>query len=634
MTGKKNNGDSRSASGIQLKLSQAVAFHQSGMIDNAQILYEEIIRAEPSHFDAIHLLGVIAAQKNNPSKAIRLIGRAIEIYPKNALSHFNLAIALNDLKKHDETIASYKKAISLKPDYAEAHFNLGVLFQNTEKFELAKSSYERSIFYRANYVEAFNNLGAVLLKLEKKQDALACLDKALSLKPDFAEAYNNKGIALRELNDLEGSLACIDKAIALNEHFAEAYNNKGETLINLKKPQDALENFQKAIEIRPDYAEAFHNMGVAHYELGQLDHAMSFTDKALTLKPNFVEAYITQGKLFKERNQFDAAIDSYDQAIKIDPENAQALTNKSILLLLLGQILPGWQLYEWRWRNDSLSALLEKRSFSQPLWLGDFSLENKTILLHGEQGLGDTIQFCRYAKWVAKMGARILLEVQKPLAGLLAQLEGVSQIIPKGEPIPDFDCHCPLMSLPLAFKTDLDNMPSADPYIRASEEKMHTWRERIGHSTKPRIGLVWSGNPLHRNDANRSIPLASLLAYLPPGFHYVSLQKEVRDSDSDVLDAYPEISHFGDALIDFTDTAALCQLVDLVISVDTSLAHLSGSMGKETWVLLPFIPDWRWLLDRTDSPWYSKMRLFRQDKIGNWNDVLKRINEDLINRFS
>ena len=298
-------------------------------------------------------------------------------------------------------------------------------------------------------------------------------------------------------------------------------------------------------------------------------------------------------------------------------------------MLLDGQFAQGWQEYEWRWKKEGTIKTAGFRNFPQPLWLGAEPLRNKTILLYGEQGLGDTIQFCRYMSLVAKFGAKVILEVQRPLVKLLKNLEGVSHIIAKGDTVPAFDYQCPLLSLPLAFKTELNTIPPAAKNITSDNEKNSKWQSKLGGKSKPRVGLVWSGSTGHKNDHNRSLTLTELLPHLPSNVDYVCLQKELRDIDKVALEKNSHIQFYGDALEDFTDTAALCDLMDVVISVDTSVAHLAGTLRKPTWVLLPYSPDWRWLLDRDDSPWYPSAKLYRQEKIGNWNGVLEKLMRDL-----
>lgn len=479
------------ATHAQTKFQQALALHQNGQLAQAQVLYEDLLRTQPQHFDALHLSGVIAAQTKNHRRAVELIGKAIELNPDNAAFYSNRGNALKELKLLDAAVESYSRAIAIKPDYAEA--------------------------------------------------------------------YSNRGLALAELKQLDA----------------------------------AVESFNKAIAIKPDYAKAYFNRGAALAELKQLN----------------------------------AAVASYDKAIAIKPDYAEAYWNKSLALLLGGDFVNGLELHEWRWKIDTFTY--PKRNFPQPRWLGKESIAGKSILLHSEQGFGDTIQFCRYANLVSDLGARVIMEVETSLVGLLKELAGVSDLVVKSSPLPAFDYHCPLSSLPLAFKTDVNCIPSAPKYLSADTKKMTHWANRLGEKTKQRVGLVWSGNAEHKNDHNRSIILSELIQQLPPDYQYVSLQDKVRDIDKSTLESRANILHFGGDLKDFTDTAALCELMDVVISVDTSVAHLGGALGKPTWVLLPFSPDWRWLLDRDDSPWYPSVKLYRQPSIGDWGSVFAKVKGDL-----
>ena len=287
--------------------------------------------------------------------------------------------------------------------------------------------------------------------------------------------------------------------------------------------------------------------------------------------------------------------------------------------------------YEWRWKLEKNK--LDQRIISKPLWLGKDSLKGKTILLHSEQGLGDSIQFCRYASLVKNLGAKVLLEIPEHLTHLLKNLDGVDILIEKGNSLPSFDYHCPLMSLPIAFNTELNSVPNSDAYLKASEAKIEIWSKLLGLKTKTRIGLVWSGNANHKNDRNRTISLQELVEILPTQLEFICLQKEIRINDKENLENSC-IKHYEKQIIDFSDTAALCHLMDLVICVDTSAAHLAGAMGKPTWILLPYVPDWRWLLDRDDSPWYNSVKLYRQNEDRAWAPVLELLVGDLNTKFS
>jgi hypothetical protein len=349
---------------------------------------------------------------------------------------------------------------------------------------------------------------------------------------------------------------------------------------------------------------------------------------ATALEPRYVEAHNNLGNAQVKLFQHEEALQCYDQALALDPGYAEAYWNKALALLQVGRFSEGWVLHESRWAKPSFQPIV--RHFPQPIWDGSFSIAGKTVLLHAEQGLGDTLQFVRYVELLQEFGARIVLEVQVPLVSLINGLFAVEALIKQGDPLPPFDFHCPLMSLPLAFQTTLSSIPIAITYIKSSHEKEHVWAEKLGSTSGLRVGLVWSGDPRHQNDKHRSIPLAELMAVLPLGLEYFSLQPEIRDSDRQALDDYDRLVHFGPELKDFSDTAALCAQMDVVVCVDTSVAHLSGALGKPTFLLLPYNPDWRWLLERTDSPWYPTMQLYRQAQLGSWQSALEKVRADLL----
>jgi hypothetical protein len=473
---------------LSAKFQQALSLQRQGKLAHAQFIYEKILKTQPRHFNALNLLGVIAAQTNDPRKAVQWFEKALNVDPKSAV--------------------------------------------------------------------AYGNRGSALHKLEQFDAALASFDQALAINPDQADALLNRGNLLKDLGQYHAALASYDRAIA----------------------------------VKPNYAEAFSNSGFVLKELGRLDAALARYDRAIALEPGYVSAHC----------------------------------NRAFTLLLAGDFEHGWIDYEWRRKLDN------KSRFTQPLWLGEQSLAGKTILLHSEQGFGDTLQFCRYAKLVVALGARVILEVQRPLVTLLAGLGGVSQVIAQGNALPTFDYQCPLMSLPLAFKTRLDTIPFPTTYLKSGAAKVAHWQSRLGERAKPRVGLVWSGRITHQNDPNRSIVLADLIPYLPTDCQYVSVQKDVREPDERTLKLNPNIWNVADELADFSDAAALCACMDVVVSVDTSVAHLSAALGLETWILLPFNPEWRWLLERSHSPWYASARLYRQKKMGDWSGILAQVKLDLM----
>lgn len=641
---------------IAAGLKRAVGFHQQGQLDLAEPLYREVLARAPAHFDALHLLGVLQYQKGRYEAAVELIGNALKLSSSQPAAHSNLGLALQKLGRPQEALASFDRALALRPDYAEALNNRGHALRKLGRPQEALAGFERALSLKPGYVEALGNRASVLQALGRPEEALASCDRALALKPGDADAHGNRGSILQVLERPAEALASYDRALALNPDDARAHCNRGVTLQALKRTQEALASYDRALGLDPDYVEALSNRSDALRELGRPAEALASCDRALALEPgctaalcnrsaalqqlgcpaealascdralelepDYAEALYNRGTTLQMLNRPEEALASYGRALALEPGHAAAHWNESLCRLLTGDFERGWREYEWRGRNDRLNPW--KRDFSQPPWLGGQPIAGRTILLHAEQGLGDTIQFCRYARLVAERGATVLLEVQPPLRPLLEGLRGVSRLLTQGEALPAFDCHTPLLSLPLAFDTRLDSIPADVPYLGSDPERVDEWRARLGPRLLPRVGLTWSGTLGHKNDHNRSIPLAQCAGLLPGGVQAVSLQKDLRASDAATLEARGDILHFGDALMDFADTAALVELMDVVVTVDTSVAHLAGAMGKPVWILLPFAPDWRWLLEREDSPWYPTARLFRQPAIGDWASVIDR----------
>lgn len=423
-------------------------------------------------------------------------------------------------------------------------------------------------------------------------EAAAEYQRLLKLQPSNPQALVGCGTAMLQMGELEAGLAMLDRLLELAPNDPVALSNRGNALRALDRSAEALRSYDRAIAIKPDYANAYFN----------------------------------RGALLQDLQRFDEALRDYDRAIALHPGFADAHYNKAVLLLAAGNYEEGWRLYEWRWKSAQSEALMP---VGRPLWLGDQPLIGKRILLPAEGGLGDTIQFCRYAPLVAGMGARVLLEASGPLVRLLATLSDQVDICPRGEPLPAFDLYCPLMSLPLAFRTTVATIPAMVPYLRADAGKVASWRSRLGTTAKLRVGLAWSGNPSFRNDQARSIPFRLLegLICLPVEFHV--LQKEIRADELDALAGHPQVRLHQAELADFADTAALVELMDLVISVDTAAAHLAGAMAKPLWILLPFFTDHRWLLGRADSPWYPTAQLIRQQSSGDWVGALATLAQRL-----
>lgn len=584
--------------GAAQALQRAAESLQRGSLAVAERLCREVLEANPGYFDALYLAGIIAGSGGRPADAVLFMTRAIAARPKHADAHYNRGVALGELGRHAEAEESYARAASCDPAHADALFNRGVMLGALGRHGEAIESYGRALALHPRYAEAHQNCGVALAALGRHAEALASYDQAIVSNPDYAAAHNNRGVALAATGRFAEAIAAYDRAAALRPGYAEAHVNRAIALNDLDRPAEALATCDEALAMRPQYAEAHFNRGNALRELGR--HA--------------------------------EAIAAYERAIEIDPGHASAHWNLADCRLLLGDFPGGWREYEWRWKLPQRAR--GRRDFAQPLWLGSQPLQGRTILLHGELGLGDTLQFCRYAPQVAALGATVILEVQAPLVPLLRTLAGVREVIARGASLPPFDYQCPLMSLPLAFRTDALSIPAEIPYLASHPARVEAWRDRLGPATRPRIGMAWSGSQALAND-KRSMALEQFLPLLAGDAAWVSLQKEVRPADATLLASHPEVRHFADELHDFGDTAALVELLDLVVTVDTSVTHLAGALGKEVWILLPFgSHDWRWQLAREDSPWYPKARLFRQSAPGDWAAVVSRVGSELRRRLA
>jgi tetratricopeptide (TPR) repeat protein len=477
----------------------------------------------------------------------------------------------------------------------------------------------------AEHLQAFID-GNAHQEVGRFAEAVACYDSAIALRPDYMEAYRNRGNAQRQLGHLAEAVASYEQAIALRPNVA-AYTNRGNVLRELRRAQEALESYDRAVALEPHYPQIHNNRGGALQELGRFDEAVASYRRALALKPDYAEAYNNLGVALSKLGQLDAAIAAFDQAIALKEGYAEPVWNRGLARLLTGEYATGWLDYEARKRRRQAVG---NRPYGEPVWLGDAPISGKTLLVHWEQGFGDTIQFSRYVKLLADAGAKVLFAPQGPLRRLMSTLDPRVQIVDLEEPLPPFDFHCPLMSLPLAFATELATIPSAARYLQADPDRVNAWRGVLGQREKPRIGVAWSGKS--EPDSARSIEFRRFAALFDDRCQFISLQKDVSDQDRPWL-AAANMVHLGDALDDFADTAAICSLMDLVITVDTALAHLAGALGKPVWVLLPYVADWRWMLDRSDTPWYPTMRLIRQQQRGEWDATLRQVHLELASRF-
>jgi tetratricopeptide (TPR) repeat protein len=540
------------------------------------------------------------------------IGRALE----EAADHYRQG-------RLDDADRICTRLLKAAPDYFDALHLAGLVRLETGKIAAAHTLLTKALKLQPGSAPVLANLGRTLAALNRDDDALAALDKALVLAPDSFEANNNRGNVLLKLGRPADAVAAFERALMLEPRFLGAKANLANVLAQLGRFDEALAHYDALVAAHPSQPELLSNRGSALAGLGRAEEAIAAYDRALALRPDYVKARLGRGAALAALNRHREALIDYDAILAADRNHADARHNAALSLLTLGDYRRGFEHYEARWLRTGMPR---RKSYGKPLWLGEYPLARKTILVHSEQGLGDTIQFGRYVPMLAQDGAKVVLEVPRELVTLMERIEGASAVAARGEPLPAYDVHCPAGSLPLAMRTELSSIPANVPYLTASDDRIAAWRERIQRLPAPRVAVAWSGQAAHANDRNRSIALSRLAPVFeaaPAGF--ISIQRELRDGDADALARMPNVTHVGDALADFDDTAAVVTLADLVIAVDTSVVHLAGSLGRPVWVMLPFQPDWRWLLDRDDSPWYPSARLFRQPRPDDWDSVIEEV---------
>ena len=558
---------------LEVQLKKGFLLHQQGKIDDAKLAYQLALQIDPNNFNALQLLGLIELESGRIELSVDLLLKAININPNITNCHINIANAYVKSQRYKEATEHYQMAIQIDPKISQAYYGLGICFDN-------QNNWDQAIFFYTKVIDS---------------------------QPDFIDAYQNRGACLEEQKKWKEAIQDYDSAIALNPAYFKAFSNRGNALKELLRFEEAIQSILKAISINPMFVEAYSNLGV----------------------------------LYTELNLIDKAIECYEIAISIDPNYHSARFNKSMALLVSGDLVNGFKDYEWRWESKVLK--IHKRSYSKPLWLGDQILIGKTILVYCEQGLGDTIQFCRYLIKLSNLARQVIFEVDESLKEIIATLNCQVALITKGSDLPEFDYHCPLMSLPHAFNTTLQDLPLEENYLCVDSSKSHYWKNKISlnsQSPKIRVGLVWSGGfkaeGLFRSfNGKRNIPLENFAVFNNIDVAFFSFQKgEPAESELNYLQEMnwhgPQITHWVSELNNFSDTAALLDQMDLIITVDTAMAHLAGAIGKPVWLLNRFDTCWRWFLERNDSPWYPTMKIYRQEQHGNWNTVLERVYHDLI----
>jgi len=578
-------------------MQSAVLHHRAGHVEQAEHLYRQVLEERPHDPHVLHSLGVITFRKGQVEQAAQLVGRAIQADPQVSQFYNTLGVILDNLGRVDEALTALRQAIDLRPDYIEAYNNMAITLQTAGRIE----------------------------------EAIEVCRKALEVQPTYARAYHTMGFCLHALGHLDEAITSYQKALALDPSLVEVYNQLGVVFSQQERFDEAVGYLQQAVGRDPQYAEAHNNLGIVRRALGQMDRAIECYRKAIQIQPRFPEAHYNLANALKELGDCDRSIACYDQAIGLRPDYADAHWNRALAFLLKGDLKQGWKEYPWR-HKANLDTSLYPHVFSRPRWQGE-PLADKRLLVYCEQGLGDAIQFIRFVPQIKALGAaEVILETWPPLVQLLKVIPCVDRLVEASTqklPEDEFDLCVSIMDLPRVFGTSLDTIPGTVPYLYPEPAKVGTWQQRL---TGPglKVGIVWAGRPTHGNDANRSCRLEPFLALAKiDGVQLYGLQKGPAASQVHLLPSDISFTNLGEEFTDLMDAACCMEAMDLVISVDTAMAHLAGALGRPVWTLLPFAPDWRWMLHRDDSPWYPTMRLFRQGRPKDWDDVFAAVGEQL-----
>ena len=617
---------------------QGATLYQRGHTTQAREVCLAALRLAPQSCEVLLLLAFIALQANQPHESIDWLNRAIAENGELPDAYFLRGEAQQITKQYEAAAASYDEVLKRKPDHADALNNRGNAWHALGQHERALKDYDQAVELNPAKASFHNNRGLAIKALGDLPLAITCFQQAIALQPDYGLAHFNLGLSLFALGRYQETVASHDAAIRLMPGHGPSHWGRADALRATGQYETSLVSYNTAVSLEPLNADIYNNRGLSLHFWGKHHDALADFATATRLNPQHADALCNRGMALEALGQHTAALGAYDAAIALSPRQAVAHFNRALCNLTLGNYGEGWPEYEWRWRTEQLKS--SERISDQPLWLGKESLQGKRILVHAEQGLGDSLQFCRYLPMVSELGATLIVQVQAPLMPLIRTMRGVTQVVGQGEAVPGFDVHCPFMSLPLAFGTTVETVPARPRYVSPSAQKALAWQQRLGPRQAPRVGLVWAGAP-HRSravqrpvDTRRSIPLAQFAALSVPGAAFFSLQKgdpaatQLRDLEQAGWDG-PVIHDPTAELNDFEDTAALIDQLDLVISVDTSVAHLAGALGKPVWLLNRFDTCWRWMTGRDDSPWYPTMTIFRQPAPGDWESVLAQVRTEL-----
>lgn len=607
------------ATAIAAHLSQAQQYFQAGNLAAAETAYQQVVTTDPNHLEAWFWLALIADQRGNPQESVTRYEKVLQLQPHSAEAHANLGSVFLKLRQFDAAIAHHRQAVALIPDNAKAHYNLAIAFYENNQIEAAIASYQMAIQLMPAYANAHHNLGMALYRHGQAAAAMEHYQKAIELEPTHASAHNSLGVALYQQGKLAEAIAHYQQAIALLPNYLSAHDNLGIALKQQRQLPEAAEHFRTAIAINPSYANAYINLGNTMRDLGDYDQAIAYCQEAIRLQPQNADAHNTYGCILVDLGRLEAAIQCYEAAIACRPDFADAHLNLGIILLQVGDFQRGFAEYHWRWQTKQCPDL----RYTHALWKGE-DLTGKIILLTAEQGFGDTIQFARYAPLVAQRGGQVVIACQRPLVRLLSSIPGVAQCVDRDKDNVETHVHVPLMELPYILGTTLETIPATVPYVFPPADT--TVQLQSFAQTRCKIGFVWATNPSNSTSGKRSCAVHHFLKLLEmPQIALYSLQKEAPEADCALLQACDRLQDLQAQLGDFADTAAAIAQLDLIITVDTAVAHLAGALGKPTWILLTHVPDWRWLMHREDSPWYPTMRLFRQAQPDQWEELFHRV---------
>lgn len=609
-----------SAAQSEQEIQRALAHHHSGRVEPARAIYRAILEVNPAHFNALQLLGVLELQAGNVGAGLALLEQALQIRPKAVATWVNHAMALQLLGRPTDALESIDRALALRPGAADALGLKAKILTDLARKEEAVACLSSLLTKNPTDLDALIGRSTLLVDLGRASAALVDATLAVKLAPESPELLNNRSAVLQVLERTPEALEDIDRAIALKENRSEFHNNRGSILHDLGRMDEALRAYARAVALDPGNHWAFRNRGDALRESGRFEEAQQDYQQSLGLNGEAPETWNNLGSNFQALGQYEEAERCYLKALELRPGWADAEWNRGLVSLLHGQFELGWKGFSRRWelrqmeRHRRKSAVPECRSVE--------ALVGRTVLLWAEQGLGDTLQFVRFLPRLTALGARVVLEVPEPLCTLLQSVDPAARVVPSGSDPAGVDLHCPLMDVAALLGTNLHNIPDSVPYLHPSQGSLESWGKRLGPRVRPRIGIAWSGNPKLLVDRRRSIPFDQFAPLLDLEAEFFTIQPDLSAPGHPAA----EFIHAGGAAIrDFMDTAALISHMDLVISVDTAVAHLAGALGKPVWILLPLSPDWRWLVERTDSPWYPTARLFRNPGTGPWDPVITEV---------